>query len=46
MSYRGLLLFSSGATSEADLQATPVGCHEYVSVALTNKNRSEARKGN
>ena len=35
---RGLLLSSSGATSEADLQATLVGCHEYVSVALTNKN--------
>ena len=48
MSYlgRGLLLSSSGATSEADLRATLVGCHEYVSVALTNKNRSEARKGN
>ena len=43
---RGLLLSSSGATSEADLQAMFVGCHEYVSVALTNKNRSEARKGN
>ena len=48
MSYlgRGLPLSSSGATSEADQQATLVGCHEYVSVVLTNKNRSEARKGN
>ena len=42
----GLLLSSSGATSEADLQATLVGCHEYVSVALANKNRREARKEN
>ena len=48
MSYPGLQVLptSSGATSEADLQATLVGCHEYVSVALTNQNRSEARKGN
>ena len=46
LNYQGSLLSSSGAHSEEDLQATLVGWHDGVSVALTKKNRSEARKGN